>query len=127
VSCFNRDGDQQIGYSHDQISMAESILKIQATLVIVLLVVLVALVATSEWRAMNSTPSTMATPVSQPTGPNEFSVTAVADGQYVMRANNKIFYCVNNRCTGIQLINPVQEKPAAAVDEAGDRAAGEVQ
>jgi hypothetical protein len=33
-----------------------------------------------------------------------FSVTPVSDGQYVMRASDKIFYCVNNRCTGIQLI-----------------------
>lgn len=99
-------------------------MKIQATLVIVLLVILVALMTISEWRAMSTTSSSVA-PATTTKGPSEFSVTAVADGQYVMRANNKIFYCVNNRCTGIQLINPNPKKPAAATDEGGAAATGD--
>jgi hypothetical protein len=52
-----------------------------------------------------------------------FSVTPVSDGQYVMRASDKIFYCVNNRCTGIQLITAqprAQAQTPAAEGTAGD-------
>jgi hypothetical protein len=88
----------------------------------VLLIVLVALAARSEWRAITQDAAALqtATPTNPTTNPSgEFSVTAVADG-YVMRANKKIFYCVKNRCTGIQLINPAQNKPKPAAEAAAN-------
>ena len=78
-------------------------MNVQATLITLLLVGLVTLSAISEWRAWNAAPAAI-----QP----EFSVTSVAEGQYVMRADDKIFYCVNNRCTGIQLIAVPQNNGA---------------
>lgn len=101
-------------------------MNVQATLVIILLLVLVGLGIRSEWRAMNppAQPEPAATASDQP----GFSVTPVSDGQYVMRASDKIFYCVNNRCTGIQLITaqsraqnqapaPTGEETAAGPEE----------
>jgi hypothetical protein len=88
----------------------------QATTAIVLLIVLVALAARSEWRAVtHNAAASQAVTTTNPVG--EFSVTAVVGG-YVMRANKKIFYCVKNRCTGIQLINPTQNKPKTAAEAA---------
>ena len=91
---------------------------IQATSAIILLIVLVAFAARSEWRAVTQEAVTLqAATNDNPNG--EFSVTAVADG-YVMRANKKIFYCVKNRCTSIQLINPTQNKPKSATEESAE-------
>lgn len=76
-------------------------MNIQATLIIVLLILLVVLGVRGEWRALSAPGEA---PAATTLPPPAFSVTPVADGQYVMRASDKIFYCVNNRCTGIQLI-----------------------
>ncbi len=52
----------------------------------------------------------------------EFSVTPIAQGHYVMRANDKIFYCVSNKCTGIQLMTANQAAAAqAAQQQAGEQ------
>ena len=86
------------------------VLKVQAGIVIVLLAVIAALQISSRWSGMN----TQATPTGA-TPPPAFSVTSTGEGQYVMRANDNIFFCVNNRCTTIQLITGTQtsEQPAA--------------
>jgi hypothetical protein len=98
-------------------------------LIIILLLVLVGLGLRAEWRASAATPGPAADTVAAEPG---FSVTPVADGQYVMRASDKIFYCVNNRCTGIQLITaaprtqaPAQgAAPAATPDESEESPSG---
>jgi hypothetical protein len=84
---------------------------VQATLIIVLLLVLVGLGLRAEWRATSAEAGPAAETMAAEPG---FSVTPVADGQYVMRASDKIFYCVNNRCTGIQLITAAPRTQGAA-------------
>jgi len=53
--------------------------------------------------------------------PPAFSVTSTGEGQYVMRANDNIFFCVGNRCTTIQLITAQQknQQPAAPAGDDG--------
>ncbi len=74
-------------------------MNIQSGLIIALLAALVAFAAVAEFR---KTPA--ATPSVDGATPAEFSVTPIAAGQYVMRANDQIYYCVANRCTGIQRV-----------------------
>jgi hypothetical protein len=84
-------------------------MKVESAIIIVLLAGLVALEARSEWRASQAAAKAAAAP-EQP----EFSVTTTGgQGQYVMRASDKIFFCVNNQCTGIQLVPTPAQAPAA--------------
>jgi len=82
---------------------------VQTALIIFLLILLVGLGARSEWRTSTSASANQ----------TEFSVTAVAEGQYVMRADDKIFYCAGNRCTGIQLVAAPQNASRPAAPESG--------
>jgi hypothetical protein len=85
----------------------------QSGAIITLLAALVGLELWSKLRDLNSPE----VPAQAP--PPAFSVTRTGDGQYVMRANDNLFFCVNNRCTTIQLIvgRPENERPAAAAPE----------
>ena len=87
-------------------------MKIQAGIIVVLLGILVALEVRSEFQIGTNTE-----PVATPSVQTEFSVTSTGEGQFVMRANDKIFFCVNNRCTGIQLITAPKTAEQANPDD----------
>ena len=89
-------------------------MKIQAGIVIFLLVALVALEVSSEFRNWDPTPVAITAP------PAEFGVTPTGAGQYVMRASKKIFYCVRNKCTSIQLIAAPKQNDDAPAEKSGD-------
>ena len=83
----------------------------QAWIVIALLGVLVGLSVRNEFAS--AAPALPA----EATQAAEFSVTPIAQGHYVMRANDKIFYCVSNKCTGIQLMTANQAAAAQAAQQ----------
>lgn len=90
------------------ITHGDPTLNTQAWIGIALLAVLTALAVKNEVAAGETAA------VAPEVNTAEFSVTPIAEGHYVMRANNKIFYCVSNKCTGIQLINAQQAAAAGA-------------
>ncbi len=92
-------------------------MNIQAWIVIALLGVLVGLSVRSELAS----PAPVLPDAAQQAA--EFSVTPIAQGHYVMRANDKIFYCVSNKCTGIQLMTANQAAAAQAAQQQQQQAA----
>jgi hypothetical protein len=82
----------------------------------IIIALLTALVVLEGWGLWPDISGTAATAAPQPPA---FSVTSTGEGQYVMRANDNIFFCVGNRCTTIQLIT-AQQKPQQPAGPAGD-------
>ena len=88
-------------------------MNMQAGIIITLLAVLVAVELVGDWPSL-----TGSTAAATPAPPPAFSVTSTGEGQYVMRANDNIFFCVGNRCTTIQLITATASQQAQPAEPA---------